>query len=352
MLDEAGLMTLVTQTATATGQALAAGGGVMEKRKNPVALPGYTIDAGDDKYKNATMKSSVPGKKLVLFDGKPKLEDVVHSRSIDDSYLIYKLAGIVQNNPDYISDFLVREDPNDKEGKHALVRLFSAEGNLQEIRVDISSCSDQGRACWVNVVEKAAAVLLTSYTGKTVPLRMTAMKENVDWSKMVLGKGTVDFRDIHNGTDKIADLLLFGTSGEEMDLTRGDKYDKDKTGIKRDLKSRYEAIGKILAYRDAKKIVIIDTCGKNQSAQPDGYSMQTTRFPDRVAGFLKGLSKYLVIGKGESINDKPTIRIRDTRSKEEHDITYEEFAIVVARVYVSGIEGMEGIIKPLRDMKK
>ncbi len=306
---------------------------VLKKREKWAELPYVDIDATDEKMKGTEKVGEDQNFPMLFPYGVPTMRDVTQS-GLNDCYLISTLAGIVMRNPDYITNTLIKRDYKDP--GIVTVRLFDGDGELQNIRVNTTRFTDNSRARWVQAVEKAAAVLITS-NGKSASL-----KKGVDWSKEVLGDGSVDVNVLKYATEIMACRLFFGSTGIDI-KTRDEGIYDNETGLANTTthKMGYAAVGKMLAYLNAKKIVVASTCTRGTE---DRYNIMndSVKFPERIETDIRQEHVYLVMGKGQKVIDgENTILVRDPYDGRIVELKISEFITCFSDLYVSGIEDMD-----------
>ncbi len=252
----------------------------------------------------------------------PKLEDVLQSKGLTDCYLISTLAGIVKTNPDYIRS-IIRDHDNDL--TKAIVTLYDKDGNRRQIVVDKTGYNGSPAALWVQLIEKAASMLIQSDNG---------LEQGAKYREEPAQKD-VDLSSLNRGSEELACKLLFGRNGMMLRTRDDDVYDENFLAKVDDHKAGDEAIGKMLAYLEQNKIVVASTCTNSQDKR---YNLQTDaiKFPEGLA--LNEKHAYLVTGRGEDRDGLPTIKIRDPYDGRETIITYKEFKTCFSDVMVSGVE--------------
>ena len=328
-----------------TKGSLNGGIGVMADRPVPLKKPDGQIEVSDDKMAGSAKHIVDKNDEKYFYgtiDNKPNMAQIRQSQAINDCYLISTLAGIMKTNPDYITDFLIKPDPDYKNNHLAIVHLFDGDGALQEIKVDVTPFVDPHRALWVQAIEKAAAVLVDG--GRFDDQGFAVLKKNNDWKKALLEDKSVDVTSLSNGSEQLASLLFFGRSGTKLSTRAEGIYDQNTGEAKtEDYRMGYAAIGRALAYVAANKIVTASTCSKGESSKYNILA-DSVEFPERVRDQLHTRHVYLIVGKGDPVGGMPSLKVRDPYDGKEISLTYTEFSICFTDIYVSGVEGMEEVL--------
>ena len=308
---------------------------VMVARMGDIIEPDYVIDASDNMFKERFYE--MPGsKKYSLFypHDDIKAEAVLQDKKINDSYFIAALAALALRDPAYIKEKLIKDDPADE--KMAIVRLYDEKGHPQNIRVKKTKSSDVNRPMWVDLVEKAACVLLKNTEGGAA-FRYDPKKEKKDWRNAGIADRSLSRNDIHSGSQELAARLLFGRDGLHLgtrDLPGADTdYLKDGTSMQVLHVTGDEVIGQILAYSEAGKSITATTC-------TNGGSLKYNRKKDSVIFpvDLEQNHEFVVYGEGEKTAGQRTLRIRDIRKQETVDVPFGIFKICFSVVNISGDE--------------
>ena len=292
--------------------------------------PDYVIEFTDDVFVAGELESDVTEKKLFGKDGEPKLEHVKQS-NLTDCYLISTLAGMVMKDPAYIKNILVRDDENPE---YAQVRLYDHKGDPQVIRVKKTRRKDDKRQLWIQMVEKAALVMIGSMqTQDQKKINAAIMRypkeEKKDWRKPGFIKNSVEFSELNMGGEMLASEVLLGIDGM-MDTIGSALKKLDDKEDENDIMASDILIGEALEWSKRGKIV---------TASTDRVDFGGVDHP--LKDILRPTHVYLILGDGDVINGRKTVRVRDPYmdmgNEGVYDITYEDFARFFKDVYTSGI---------------
>ena len=299
------------------------GSKVMQKgKKDGDVEPGYEILALDEAYQeNFTNKD----KNLFGPYDEIKPEQVTEVKNIDNCYMIAALAALALKDPDYIRNTLITNDEKHPDD-YAVVRLYDNSGQMQRIVVQKTK-QDKGRALWVELVEKAACVLLTRFNGAT-GYRQGEVNNPLVGSLSRSG-------DLQLGSEELVCRLLFGRKGKLITTRAEEHAAYDKKGMAKQLlcSKGDEAIGQALAYAQAGKCVIASTC-TNGGSQYYNSVADSVKFPVN----LQQTHEYTVFGEGKKINGQRTIRLKDAKKGDTFDLTFGYFKTIFTDIHISGHE--------------
>ncbi len=257
--------------------------------------------------------------------GTPDLSDLKQGYE-SNCYLYSALAGLVVTNPAYITRELIRLDPGDM--NYCIVKLYDADANARYIRVE--NTYKKTDANWSHLVMKAAAVLIWQQNGGAV-YRDSKDSKN----KQVLKDRDLSISDLNNGSEELASMLFFGAQGKLLSMREklpedAFAYSEDPIYDGQERIDGDNAIGELLAYIDAGKIVVSSTCGSDHTYYDDEYRYvsDTVCYHDTK---LKSKHAYWIMGEGfpDPVTKQRTLRVRDPYGNVGEngiiDITFDEF---------------------------
>ena len=262
----------------------------------------------------------------VLFekDKQISISEIRQSGAINDCYLISVLAGLASCDPEYIKNSLITEDEKDK--KYAVVSLYDEKGDAMKIRIRKTGWKGDNRPLWIQLVEKAALVLIGR---KSESKNMAAATyryghlDGKDWSKPEFSQKTFFAKELDMGGPQLAMNLLFGKRGLHEVLTP--TQDPNPANVEQSDK----ALGKALAWKKAGMIVTASTDVVNKD-----------KLSESVRDIIRSTHVYTVLGEGETISGKRTVRLRDPYGtgdeNGEFSVTFEDFRSCFTDVAATG----------------
>ena len=293
-------------------KALKENGPVMQERKKEVVIPDDkedSITVMDEGYNTKYVEMKQP---LFPSGGKPDISDIQQSH-VNDCYLLGVLGGLVVTNPEYITNHLIRVDPDDED--FCLVRLFDPAGELRQIRVQKTVRSGDHRAPWVQIVEKAASIFMKKQGWKESVLRQEAQNWEAFSDKAQGAYKLFDFADMDKADESLGMLLIFGRKGTRL-VTR-DEEDYETTFTEDNVitiarsKDQIEGdrtIGKALAAVKQGRMVMASTCTNDSKSEYYNASEDKVKF---TVSDLSDEHVYQVLGEGDMIDGEPTIKLRN-----------------------------------------
>ncbi len=251
-------------------------------------------------------------------------EEIKQSTKVNDCYLIATLAGLALRDPDYIKNSLIKEDEKDK--NYVLVSLYDEKGDPQRIRVQKTGWKGDKRPLWIQLVEKAALALVgfnKDHSEKAAVTYRYAPDDKKDWKNPNYAPGKFYRKELDMGVESLAVELIFGKNGihEKMIPTQEPNASQLKEGDK--------AIGKALAWCNAGMVVTASTGNVDMENIPDSLWM-----------VVQSNHVYTVLGEGNQIDGKRTLRLRDPYGARGNkgiiEVSFEDFRYCFTDVTATG----------------
>ena len=295
------------------------------------------ISALDDKFDAKMIGSAVKGRKNPIFGYKDNLLKTTYIKQKEtnlDCYLLSTLAGIVNTHPEYMKDII--SDSGDTSDT-AVVKLYDANGIRQSIIVQKTRMENDSRDMWVQLIEKAATVIIGKNEGSAGFRYRIELNHKWDKESSQIKNHSLSYTDLQSGSEELACQLLFGRKGISL-ITRDDDVYDDKYDAKIENDSHKrgdEAIGKALAYAAAGKIVTASTCTNSSSFEKYNKINDAVKFPMD----LHEKHVHLILGEGKTVNGERSLKIWEPIDGRELDIPFSVFKTCFTDVYISGVEG-------------
>ena len=281
-----------------------------------------SIMVGDELFKSGGMYRELDPKMedRELFPSEDLTEGL--KQRLNTCYIISSLYGIIKNGgSDYIRNTMIKEYGDDK--TKAVVRLFDEDGVPIDIVVNRTGFKGDDRPLWIQLIEKAASVVLNKNNFGNGNVKQSAgagFAANVPWDKWEghCKKGGLVLSDVADGSEDtglrmLTGKLPLGFTTRSSDFTYKNGYSMYDYCNEGDI-----AIGKMQALLDKGKIVLASTC-QNMTEE------QRTQFRKDDAGCAKYENNYhneadaVVFDKGFSIHEKHVVMIEGV---------YEEYGII------------------------
>ena len=259
-----------------------------EEYKGPVHIFGIN----DDQFKNG-VAGGQEEEDEPLFGPNDEIKTTdIRVKGGKNSFLMAALTALAVSDPDYIRKKLVVEN---EDKKTVNVRLFGKNGTPVWYRVSkkrVNGGTTNG-PLWVNMVEKAASVMLAD-TGNGVVGYREDIKNEEDRNNIAVG-------DMANGSEELAMKILLGenrvsgVSFDEVKSADGKEDDKAKGKTVIDSIAEARKNGRIITATtyDSEKIKV-KNAGKIMALNA-----------------LKPMQTYAVTGKGFGIGDEASVKLRD-----------------------------------------
>ena len=282
------------------------------------------IHLDDACFVKGELSESVSEGKLFDKDEPINPEEIKQSTKVNDCYLIATLAGLALRDPDYIKNSLIKEDEKDK--NYVLVSLYDEKGDPQRIRVQKTGWKGDKRPLWIQLVEKAALALVgfnKDHSEKAAVTYRYASDDKKDWKNPNYEPGKFYRKELDMGVESLAVELIFGKNGihEKMIPTQEPNASQLKEGDK--------AIGKALAWCNAGMVVTASTGNVDMENIPDSLWM-----------VVQSNHVYTVLGEGNQIDGKRTLRLRDPYGARGNkgiiEVSFEDFRYCFTDVTATG----------------